>query len=124
MMATQSSANINALHRQIFKGRKIVVTEDPQLHLIWLQDRIHIKPLPKCLLSHAFWNDVLLNPSPKGRPRQSLVEARTGLPALVPLPDPARVRPAYRAAGGPSTCTQGGYLGADQPIPRRLGVDP
>ena len=66
MMSTQSSANINALNRQIVKGRKIVVTEDPQLHLVWLQDRIHIKPLPQCLLSYAFWNEVLLSPAPQG----------------------------------------------------------
>ncbi|KAL8718381.1 MAG: hypothetical protein Q9225_004473 [Loekoesia sp. 1 TL-2023] len=79
MMATQSSANINALHRQIVKGRKIVITEDPRLHLIWLQDRIHIKPLPKCLLSHAFWSDVLLSPPPKSGPRQpDLVKAALG----------------------------------------------
>ena len=79
MMATQSSANINALHRQIIKGRNIVVTEDPQLHLIWLQDRIHIISLPKCLLSHAFWRDVLLTPSPKFGPRQSdFVKAALG----------------------------------------------
>ena len=69
-MATQSSANINALNRQIVKGRKIIITEDPQLHLIWLQDRIHIKPVPQCLLSHAFWSDVLLSPSPQNGPRQ------------------------------------------------------
>lgn len=80
MMATQSSANINALHRQIVKGRKILITEDPQLRLIWLQDRIYIKPLPKCLLSHAFWSDVLLSPSPENGPRQSdLVRAALGL---------------------------------------------
>ena len=79
MMATQSSANINALNRQIVKGRKIIITEDPQLHLIWLQDRIHIKPLPKCLLSHAFWTDVLLSPSPQNGPGQSeFVKAALG----------------------------------------------
>ena len=79
MMATQSSANINALHRQMVKGRKILITEDPQLHLIWLQDRIHIKPLPKCLLSHAFWKDVLLTPSPEFGPRQpDIVKAALG----------------------------------------------
>ena len=79
MMSTQSSANINALHRQIVKGRKILITEDPQLHLVWLQDRIHIKPQPKCLLSHAFWTDAMLSPSSKSGSRQSeLVKAALG----------------------------------------------
>ena len=79
MMATQSSANINALHRQLVKGRRILVTEDPQLHLVWLQDRIHIKPLPKFLLSYDFWNNVLLSSSPGTGPQQSdLVKASLG----------------------------------------------
>lgn len=79
LMATQSSANINALNRQIVKGRRIIVTEDPQLHLVWLQDRIHIKPLPKCLLSHAFWTD-LLSSSEDGKAQRSpeLVQAALG----------------------------------------------
>ena len=79
MMSTQSSANINALHRQIVKGRIILITEDPQLHLVWLQDRIHIKPLPKCLLSHAFWTDAMLSLSSKSGSHQSeLVKAALG----------------------------------------------
>src|SRR5277367_6199205 len=32
-MSTQSSANISPLHHQKVKGREIVVTEDPRLHL-------------------------------------------------------------------------------------------
>ena len=79
MMATRSSANINALHRQFVKGRKIVITEDPQLHLIWLQDRIYVKPLPRCLLLYTFWSELLLNPSSKLGPHQSdFVKAALG----------------------------------------------
>ncbi|TIA04918.1 hypothetical protein D6C81_10572 [Aureobasidium pullulans] len=33
VLTTQSSANINPLHRQKIKGREIVITEDPRLHL-------------------------------------------------------------------------------------------
>ncbi|KAE9966188.1 hypothetical protein EG328_009104, partial [Venturia inaequalis] len=33
VMSTQSSANINPLHRQRVKGREIVITEEPRLHL-------------------------------------------------------------------------------------------
>jgi hypothetical protein len=60
VMSTQSSANVNPLHRQRVKGREIIVTEDPRLHLVWIHDRIFIKPLPMYLLSHAFWEQFLL----------------------------------------------------------------
>lgn len=62
MMTTQSSANINSLHRQIVKGRDLVVAEDPQLHLVWRQDRIFVKPIPKCLLMYDFWCDAFQGP--------------------------------------------------------------
>jgi hypothetical protein len=47
IMSMHSSTNISALHRQIVKGRSIIVTEDPRLHLVWYYDRIYLKPLPK-----------------------------------------------------------------------------
>lgn len=59
MLTTQSSSNINALHRQKVKGREIIVTHDPRLHLVWFHDRIFIKPLPSFLLSHCFWKSFL-----------------------------------------------------------------
>ncbi|KAF2135208.1 uncharacterized protein K452DRAFT_281844 [Aplosporella prunicola CBS 121167] len=59
ILSTQSSTNINSLHRQKIKGREIIVTEDPRLHLVWIHDRIFIKPLPKYILSHTFWNMFL-----------------------------------------------------------------
>lgn len=43
------------LHHQAIRGRNIIVTENPQLHLVWYYDRIYIKPMPRYLLSHAFW---------------------------------------------------------------------
>ncbi|KAF2635277.1 hypothetical protein P280DRAFT_462132 [Massarina eburnea CBS 473.64] len=55
LMSMQSSANISALHRQTVKNRRLIITEDPELHLVWVADRIFIKPLPPYLLSHAFW---------------------------------------------------------------------
>lgn len=33
IMSTQSSTNISPLHQQKVKGREIIVTEDPRLHL-------------------------------------------------------------------------------------------
>ena len=65
MMSTPSSANISPLHQQKVKGRAIIVTEDPRLHLVWIYDRVFIKPLPKYLLSYSFWTEYL---SPKKSP--------------------------------------------------------
>lgn len=61
MMSLHSSSNISPLHRQIVKGRKIVLTEEPSLHLVWLPDRIHLKPIPLYLLSFSFWQHYLLS---------------------------------------------------------------
>jgi hypothetical protein len=61
LMSMHSSTNVSALHRQIVKGRSIIVTEDPRLHLVWYYDRIYLKPLPKYLLSHKFWTTYLLS---------------------------------------------------------------
>ncbi|KAK4175040.1 hypothetical protein QBC36DRAFT_190798 [Triangularia setosa] len=47
IMSTQSSTNIEPLHRQRIKGREILVTGDPRLHLVWIHDRIFIKPIPQ-----------------------------------------------------------------------------
>lgn len=59
MMSKHDSKSISPLHRQRVKGRDIVITEDPRLHLVWYHDRIFIKPLPKYLLSHYFWEKYL-----------------------------------------------------------------
>ncbi|APA10719.1 hypothetical protein sscle_06g054890 [Sclerotinia sclerotiorum 1980 UF-70] len=58
-MSKHDSKSISPLHRQKVKGRDIVITEDPRLHLVWYHDRIFIKPLPKYLLSHYFWEAYL-----------------------------------------------------------------
>ena len=59
IMSTQSGTNISPLHQQKVRGREIIVTEDPRLHLVWIHDRIFIKPLPRYLLSHYFWSEFL-----------------------------------------------------------------
>jgi hypothetical protein len=58
-MSKQDSGNISPLHRQRVKRRTIIVTEDPKLHLVWIYDRIFIKPLPRYIGSHVFWKDHL-----------------------------------------------------------------
>ncbi|EJT73967.1 hypothetical protein GGTG_07818 [Gaeumannomyces tritici R3-111a-1] len=60
IMSTQSSANVEPLHRQRIRGRDILITDDPRLHLVWIHDRIFVKPIPRYLLSHHFWECFLL----------------------------------------------------------------
>src|SRR5205814_10127221 len=79
IMSTQSSANISPLHRQKVKGREIIVTEDPRLHLIWIYDRVFVKPLPLYLTSHAFWDTYLTSAtSPLGEERRRIRAAALG----------------------------------------------
>jgi len=59
LMSKQDSGNISPLHRQYVKGRRIVITEDIRLHLVWHYDRIFIKPLPSYLTSYTFWAQYL-----------------------------------------------------------------
>jgi hypothetical protein len=63
MMSLHSSADVSPLRRRIVKGREIIVTEDPILHLVWLPNRIHIKPLPAYLLFFTFWDRYLISPA-------------------------------------------------------------
>lgn len=60
-MSTQSSSDVSSLHQQKVKWRKIIVTEDPRLHLIWKYDRMFIRPLPRYLLSYTFWSEHMSN---------------------------------------------------------------
>ncbi|KAJ5745114.1 hypothetical protein N7520_010296 [Penicillium odoratum] len=65
-MSKLDSSNISPLHRQRVKGRQIIVSEDPRLHLVWIDDRIFLKPLPKYITSYAFWNTFMSDPSEYG----------------------------------------------------------
>ncbi|KAH0434553.1 hypothetical protein CcaCcLH18_05296 [Colletotrichum camelliae] len=47
--------NIKPLHHQLFNSRRICITEQPDLHLVWYYDRIFIKPIPMFLFSYRFW---------------------------------------------------------------------
>ena len=56
--------NIRPLHRQQLLGRKILVTEQADLHLLWQDDKIFIKPLPPWLLDHSFFqNHIRTSPA-------------------------------------------------------------
>ena len=64
LMATQSGFHVSPLHHQKIKGRHILLTEDPGLHLVWIDDRIFIKPLPLYLQSFAFWAKYMNGTTP------------------------------------------------------------
>ena len=55
LVGTQSSSHIHPLHEHVVNGRAIVITENPELHLTWSDKCIFIKPIPRYMLSHAFW---------------------------------------------------------------------
>ncbi|KAJ2968701.1 hypothetical protein NUW58_g10164 [Xylaria curta] len=80
LITTQSSKNVMSLTEQAVQGRKITVTENPGLHLVWLNQRIFIKPVPKYLMSHAFWTHYLLSTtSPIQQDKRiKLIEAAQG----------------------------------------------
>ncbi|KAJ5736418.1 uncharacterized protein N7483_001543 [Penicillium malachiteum] len=58
-VAKRSGMHIDALHSNLVKNRELVVTEDPELHLIWHKKTIWIKPLPLWLLDTEFWKKHL-----------------------------------------------------------------
>jgi len=63
-VARKSSLHIDPIHKHLQKCRKIIITEDPKLHLIWNYGIVYLKPLPHYLLSHSFWNEHLGPGSP------------------------------------------------------------
>ncbi|KAL8377947.1 hypothetical protein RB595_008572 [Gaeumannomyces hyphopodioides] len=74
-MSKQDSSSISPLHRQAVKRRTIVVTEDPKLHLVWIRDRIFVKPLPAYLANHSFWENHLACRSPPCSPSSTISSA-------------------------------------------------
>lgn len=59
LVGRKSGKSIDPLHRQSIKGRAIVPSEDPKLHLVWNHDKIYLKPIPVYLLNHDFWTTYL-----------------------------------------------------------------
>jgi hypothetical protein len=64
LVARKSYWNIDPLHRQATKRRTICLTEDVQLHLLWQDDKIYIKPVPPWLLNYEVWLHYL-SPAPE-----------------------------------------------------------
>ncbi|KAI5459555.1 hypothetical protein BGZ63DRAFT_415113 [Mariannaea sp. PMI_226] len=49
--------NIGPLHRRAIRGRHVLITERPDLHLVWHDSRTFIRPIPLCLLSYELYNN-------------------------------------------------------------------
>ena len=47
------------------RGRSIIVAEAPHLHLVWARNLIYLKPIPRYLLSHAFWRYLAAGATPQ-----------------------------------------------------------
>ncbi|KAK4189068.1 hypothetical protein QBC35DRAFT_514361 [Podospora australis] len=52
---TPTYDHITPIHHQKARSRKILVDEEPGLHLVWYYDSIFIKPIPAYFYSQAFW---------------------------------------------------------------------
>ena len=74
LVARKSGSSIDALHRQAIKGRRVVVSEDPNLHLVWDSNKIFVKPIPRCLLNYDFWAEYL---SPASIPKHQYIPPST-----------------------------------------------
>ncbi|KAK5630781.1 hypothetical protein RRF57_006496 [Xylaria bambusicola] len=48
------------LHHQVSLSRDIIITENPELHLLWSSRRMFLKPLPSWLLDPKFWTFYIL----------------------------------------------------------------
>ncbi|RDW73478.1 hypothetical protein BP6252_07385 [Coleophoma cylindrospora] len=47
------------LHRQKMIERQIVITEQADLHMVWNESRIFLKPIPDYLFDHGVWKDTI-----------------------------------------------------------------
>lgn len=73
------AGNIRSLHRQKIIEREIILTERPDLHLVWYKSRIYIKPLPTFLLDHAFFTANLCEDKTLSEESSSLHASACGL---------------------------------------------
>ncbi|KAF2183852.1 hypothetical protein K469DRAFT_710221 [Zopfia rhizophila CBS 207.26] len=60
LVAKKSSQHVDPLHEHVFKNRTITIAENPALPLVWLYDRVYLKPIPEVLLNYSFWIKYLL----------------------------------------------------------------
>lgn len=81
LVGTPDSSHVASLTHQIVRGRRIILTDDPELHLVWIRDRVFVKPLPEYLLSYTFWEHLshgLDGSQADATQRRKLYKALTG----------------------------------------------
>ncbi|SPO06687.1 uncharacterized protein DNG_09379 [Cephalotrichum gorgonifer] len=81
------------LHHQLVLGRTIVVTERMDMHLVWKNDRIFLKPLPGYLILDAtFWPKYLACTDECAVSKRAAVGAAADSSGLLPACDRTRIR--------------------------------
>ncbi|CAG8980792.1 hypothetical protein HYALB_00003717 [Hymenoscyphus albidus] len=60
-----SSLHKSPLHRLKATGSEFVIYEQADLHLLWRNGMIYLKPLPRFLLNYEFWRDELCDDGKK-----------------------------------------------------------
>ncbi|KAF8423047.1 hypothetical protein EV426DRAFT_534670 [Tirmania nivea] len=61
LVATQKHDHISALHHQGIRGRQIVITDDPRLHLLWYYGTVYIKPIPEYIVDDNFRKSYVID---------------------------------------------------------------
>ena len=57
-----------SLQQNVLLGRQIIVTEQTDMHMVWHDSKIFMKPLPEFLLCHSVWErDLCRHPELYGR---------------------------------------------------------
>lgn len=69
--------DVVSLSQQTVLDRKVQITEDPSVHLLWVEGIIFLKPLPSYLTSYAFW-EFILDTSHDDTDRELLVATSLG----------------------------------------------
>lgn len=87
LVARRSFCNIDPLHQQALKGRKVFLTENIQLHLLWQDDKIHLKPVPAWLLNHQVWCHYLTS-GPQAAPGDASNQQGKGHALIVSVSEP------------------------------------
>ncbi|KAI0490670.1 hypothetical protein F4859DRAFT_16315 [Xylaria cf. heliscus] len=67
------------LHYQVVISREITITESPELHLLWSNHRIFLKPLPSWLLDPVFWKSHILQDANLARCARGFLYSYTAL---------------------------------------------
>jgi hypothetical protein len=81
LVAKQDSSHISSLTHQLVRGSRIVITQNPELHLVRIYDQIFPKPLLKYLLSCAIWEFYFtskISPNQNDAEREKALNAARG----------------------------------------------